>query len=383
MNRSVGYRCFGSFVDFDKRFQGVDPALQEKILSFKHVSAEELKSMEVPEGEVKLLSTGLYDGYTTEQIAADFLNEGEVVTIPSGGAPNIKYYNGKFVDSGNILCSAKDDGVCLKYVYYGLRANKHLLETNVKGASIKHPQMAEIWRIKMPDIPVGDQQLVVDELDSISSVITNKQLQVIELDRLAQAIFHDMFGTPEGNEKGFDVEVMDDVVLYQGGSQPDKKYFEYEPSDDNIRLIQIRDYKTDKYVTYIPKSLARRFCSADDIMIGRYGPPIFQVLKGLEGAYNVALMKAIPKKGEREFIRYFLKQDCLRQYLENFSKRVAGQDGIQMDKLKAYPFPYPPEDLQKEFVHKVTEIDEQKGLIQRSIEEFENLLTQRIEFHFA
>jgi type I restriction enzyme S subunit len=28
----------------------------------------------------------------------------------------------------------------------------------------------------------------------------------------------------------------------------------------------------------------------------RYGPPIFQILRGIEGAYNVALMKAIPKE---------------------------------------------------------------------------------------
>ena len=41
---------------------------------------------------------------------------------------------------------------------------------------------------------------------------------------------------------------MDEVISFQGGSQPDKKYFEYEPKTDNIRLIQIRDYKTDDYI---------------------------------------------------------------------------------------------------------------------------------------
>ena len=36
------------------------------------------------------------------------INEGEVITIPTGGAPNLKYYKGKFVDSGNILLSARE-----------------------------------------------------------------------------------------------------------------------------------------------------------------------------------------------------------------------------------------------------------------------------------
>lgn len=147
---------------------------------------------------------------------------------------------------------------------------------------------------------------------------------------------------------------------FQGGSQPDKKYFEYEPTEDNIRLIQIRDYKTDKYITYIPKAMAKRFCTADDIMIGRYGPPIFQILQGIEGSFNVALMKATPKMGNKEFIRYFLKQDYLLHYLEGLSQRTAGQDGIQMDKLKAYPFPMPPTEAQEEFATFIVQLNKSK-----------------------
>ena len=127
--------------------------------------------------------------------------------------------------------------------------------------------------------------------------------------------------------------------------------------------IQIRDYKTDKFVTYIPKNMVKRYCYADDIMIGRYGPPIFQILQGIEGSYNVALMKAIPKKGNKEFIRQFLKQDCLLHYLEGLSKRTAGQDGIQMDKLKQYPFPYPPIELQEQFAHFAEQTDKSKVLL--------------------
>ena len=271
------------------------------------------------------------------------------------------------------------------YLYYYLLSDvgQSRLKSKITGSAQGGINSTNLKEIIVPVCSKDAQGNVVEELNSISSIIEDKRTQLIELDKLGQAIFHDMFGAPEKNEKGFPLLTMDDVVQFQGGSQPDKKYFEYEPSDDNIRLIQIRDYKTNKYITYIPKALARRFCSADDIMIGRYGPPIFQVLKGLDGAYNVALMKAIPKKGEKEFVRYFLKQDCLRIYLENFSQRVAGQDGIQMDKLKIYPFPFPPIELQKQFTEKLRVIEEQQLQIKQSIKEFENLLAQRMEFHFA
>ena len=104
-----------------------------------------------------------------------------------------------------------------------------------------------------------------------------------------------------------------DVCQLVGGSQPPKSVFSKSKTVDNIRLIQIRDYKSDNHVVYIPRAQARRFCSADDVMIGRYGPPLFQILRGLDGAYNVALMKAVPDESQlsRDFLFYFLKHSTI------------------------------------------------------------------------
>ncbi|MEZ8535028.1 restriction endonuclease subunit S [Vibrio cyclitrophicus] len=136
---------------------------------------------------------------------------------------------------------------------------------------------------------------------------------------------------------------IDDNISFSGGAQPPREVFKFEPEEGYIRLIQIRDYKTDKFVTYVPEKLAKKFCSVDDVMIGRYGPPIFQILRGIEGAYNVALIKAIPKDGvDKEFMYYFLKRDPLLRVIESYSQRTSGQTGIEMDVLKAYPMHLPP-----------------------------------------
>ena len=220
----------------------------------------------------------------------------------------------------------------------------------LENALIRIPEMCE-------QIEIASKITKVDELIGFHK----QQLNV--LDTLIKSRFIELFGDPVINPKGFPCYTVGEVIDFQGGSQPDKKYFEYEASPGNIRLIQIRDYKSDKYITYIPKTMAKRFCTADDIMIGRYGPPIFQILKGIEGSFNVALMKATPKMGNREFVRQFLKQDCLLEYLEGLSQRTAGQDGIQMDKLKAYPFPYPPMELQEQFAAFVEQTDKSKFYI--------------------
>jgi len=117
-------------------------------------------------------------------------------------------------------------------------------------------------------------------------------------------------------------------------------------------LIQIRDYKTDKYIVYIPKEKARRFCSNDDVMIGRYGPPLFQILRGIEGAYNVALMKAEPNENfiSKDFLFYFLKNGHILQYIINASNRAAGQIGLNKKTLEPYSIAFPSIDRQAELV---------------------------------
>ena len=142
-----------------------------------------------------------------------------------------------------------------------------------------------------------------------------------------------------------------DLIEFEGGSQPDKSVFRSSWKPGYIRLIQIRDYKTDKYEIYVPTNLARRFCIENDIMIGRYGPPIFQILRGLSGAYNVALIKAIPgPEIDRSYAYYFLKQDKLFAFIEKLSQRSSGQTGVDLKELRAYPLPLPPTKAEQEAI---------------------------------
>lgn len=152
--------------------------------------------------------------------------------------------------------------------------------------------------------------------------------------------------------KDWEIKNFEDVCELIGGSQPSKDEFIFEPKEGYIRLIQVRDYRTDKFRTFISKEKAKKLCSKEDIMIGRYGPPIFGIFKGLEGAYNVALMKAKVNERicDRDYFFLFLKTDKLREFVEHSSKRAAGQDGVRKELLDKYPVPLPPLSEQKRIV---------------------------------
>ncbi len=159
--------------------------------------------------------------------------------------------------------------------------------------------------------------------------------------------------------KGWATTPIGGICEIIGGSQPPKTNFAYEPRTGYVRFIQIRDYKSDNHLTYIPSQLARRFCTKDDVMIGRYGPPLFQILRGIQGAYNVALMKAVPISGEvldRDFLFYQLQNPPLRNYIIQSSERTVGQDGVRKDLLEAYEVALPPVGEQRRIVAKLEKL---------------------------
>jgi len=93
-------------------------------------------------------------------------------------------------------------------------------------------------------------------------------------------------------------------------------------------------------------------------MIGRYGPPIFQILRGLEGAYNVALMKAEPNAEilDKEYLYWYLQNYKLFNYIDAGSDRTAGQTGVNKKYLESYPILVPPLDEQIEISRRVKEL---------------------------
>lgn len=139
-------------------------------------------------------------------------------------------------------------------------------------------------------------------------------------------------------------DMIGDHVRFEGGTQPPRNTFIFEEQPEYIRLVQTRDFKTDKYKTYIPKTERHKTFCETDVMIGRYGPPVFQIYRGLSGAYNVALIKASPrsKNIDPDFMYYTLKQDRLFQLIDSLSRRSSGQTGVDMEALKSFPLPLPP-----------------------------------------
>ncbi|BFU92237.1 MAG: hypothetical protein NTAFB01_34240 [Nitrospira sp.] len=152
-------------------------------------------------------------------------------------------------------------------------------------------------------------------------------------------------------KKGWETKKLGEVCEFEGGSQPPKSQFIYETRPGYVRFLQIRDFASDKNITFIPESKKNRLCNTTDILIGRYGASVGKILTGKAGAYNVALMKTLSNLEvlRREWFYSYLLSDEFQERLMNVAARSA-QDGFSKEDIFNFPVPIPPLPEQRRIV---------------------------------
>lgn len=158
---------------WNKKFNGVEKAKQKKIVPIKCILASEFEKIKQNSGNVKYIATGISgkEQYTTEELAGNYLSEGEVVCIPGGGTPNVKYHNGKFITSGNYISTSLDKSILNnKFLYYYLDSKIKNLAKFYRGSGIKHPDMSKVLELTIPLPPVRVQEEIVKILDKFTDL---------------------------------------------------------------------------------------------------------------------------------------------------------------------------------------------------------------------
>ncbi|EFB2805387.1 TPA: restriction endonuclease subunit S [Escherichia coli] len=286
---------------------------------------------------------------------------GAITWAPSGGW---------IIDTAYYVEIKDNNKLDLRYLFYilsGIDLTKKTITTSIPG--LNRDDLYDTF-IKLP--PFEEQKRIVDLLDKAEGIRQKREQSIKLADDFLRATFATMYGNPITNPKKWPVHLMGEIIEFKGGNQPPKSDFIFEPKQGYIRLVQIRDFKSDKYATYIPQEKAKRIFEVDDVMIARYGPPVFQILRGLSGSYNVALMKASPKENIRKgFIFYLLQLPEYHDVVVKNSERTAGQTGVNLELLNKFNVPLPPIYYQDEILDRLARIEKFKEKIEISLNHLE------------
>jgi type I restriction enzyme S subunit len=266
-----------------------------------------------------------------------------------------------------------------RYLRYFLASpQQQELMFGLASAGATRPALTKVMieNFKIPCPPMGIQIAIADMLSSLDDRIALLYETNATLEAISQALFKSWFvkfepvhakrrgQIPDGMDeatavlfpddfeesvsglvpKGWKTDSLATLMDIAGGTQPPASEFIDSYQDGYIRLIQIRDYETDSHITFIPQTTKLRTTSSDDIMIARYGASVGRICWGLEGAYNVALVRVVCNVEHREYLRTYLMSSAFQLRLAAISGRSA-QAGFNKDDIASFKLVVPSQDL--------------------------------------
>ncbi len=358
---------------WDKKFNNVDKKWQPKTIKYKYLLSDELDSLRVDDGDVRILYTGKDVGFTTEELAGDRLSEGEIISIPWGGIPTVKYHKGKFVTGDNRIATSNDiDKLTNKYLYYFMRGNIHEIASYYRGASLKHPCMKDILKMTISYPSVQEQDKICGQFDVLEQIIEVRKQELQLLDDLIKARFIELFGDPKVNPKQHPVSALSEYIEFlTSGSRGWAKYCTDDGNEWFITIKNVKDCRISidnmQPVNAPDNAEARRTkVQEGDLLIsitadlGRTGVVTKEIAE--HGAYINQHLTCIRLNKEilnPLYVAHFMESAAGKEQFESKNQSVV-KAGLNFNSINSLRIMVPPMSIQEEFISFVAEVDKSK-----------------------
>jgi len=286
------------------------------------------------------------------------------------------------------------------YFYFCSPSFKRFLISIGNGANINNIKYSDIAKnvIAIPSLDV--QKTIISELDLINNLILIKKSQLNNLDLLTQSIFHEMFGDPVENEKGWNVKKLNEISSLicngntpKGGSEVyvKKGYLFLRSQNVWKNRLELDD------VAYIDEEthskLKKSVLMHNDLLITKTGRINTEnsslgraaLFEGEDRSANInghVYLVRLKENMVHKFVLYILISNSYRELIRKTC--VGGIDKRQLnrDHIEDFPIIFPPIDMQKLYVKKIEKIEQQKKQLNSTISDLETLLASRMQYWF-
>ena len=279
------------------------------------------------------------------------------------GAINVS--SGKCYINGNAMCVDNlSEEYAIDFVAYFL---KHYdFSGIITGAA--QPQITQngLAKIFIPKMSIAEQNYIASNLRKIEKSITLKEQELHALDDLVKSRFIEMFGDPQSNDKQFPTKrVIDIVTLQRGHDLPVQ-------NRDNSGVIPVYGSNGVLGVHNISK------CSRG-IITGRSGT-IGEVYVSEEPFWplNTTLYSIDTHDNNLVYLKYLLIFFDLKRFMSG-----AGVPTLNRNEFHGKDIMDVPIVLQNEFAEFVKLTDKSKFIVQKQIEDLQELLDSKMDEYFG
>ena len=255
----------------------------------------------------------------------------------------------------------------LRHVLTSDRFHQAFMQTvSGVGGSLLRARPSYVAEIEVPLPPIAEQRRIAAVLDAAEGLRAKRRQALAKLDSLTQAVFHDMFGDPVRNERGWPVHSLAEACLKIqigpfGSLLHKSDYVEGGiPLVNPMHIVEggIRPHvgqtiNSEKYT-----QLKRYHMEVGDVVMGRRGEMGRVAIVGAHEAGYVCgsgslYMRPDPACVIPRYIAAVLSSTRARRRLENSAQGVTMLN-LNSDIVGNFVLGLPPIELQQEFSSKST-----------------------------
>jgi len=297
----------------------------------------------------------------------------------------------KFLIAWNLfVVKLKADMVRPQYLQHYLNYLQKLsyYDRLLTGGTVKFINKTKMANIEIPLPKVEIQEHIAGILDKVQEIIVCHKKQIEELDNLIKATFFHMFGDIMLNENQWNIVRISDICenkiqSLKCNESSDIAYIDIS-SVNNIdkEIVSVQNINSD-----IAPSRAKQILEPYDILVSTVRPNLNSVainnvsterlVIGSTGYCVLRCKDAINYK----YLFQITKSDYFINELVSVAKG-ASYPAVNNSDVKNVNIPLPPIDLQNKFADIVTNIEEQKTIVKKSLAESENLFNSLMSKYF-
>lgn len=275
--------------------------------------------------------------------------------------------------------------ICLpRFLMYALRGKRTYIENRAKGVAQKGIYLKEVSDIDIYIPDISNQEIIINKLDKVNTIIKLRQEELLALDNLIKARFVEMFGDCTNM-----ISLSDLCLIITDGTHQSPKF-----QHEGIPFILVSNlskntvtYDTDKFIsaeTY--KELYKRTpIEIGDILlstVGSYGHPAV-VVEDRKFLFQRHIAYLKPKSdilNSYYMHGALLSPGCQRQ-IEEKVKGIA-QKTLNLSEIRKIRIPVPSLDLQKQYADFVHQVNKSKVAVQKALDETQMLFDSLMQEYF-
>lgn len=325
-------------------------------------------------------------GYTDEKDGIYRASENPVIIFDDFTA-NCKYvdFDFKVKSSAMKILHKVNENDNLRYYFYAMQA------IDYTPFSHKRVWISEFSKFKIKKRSVVEQNKITADLDNVVNAINNANERLNSLDELIQSRFVEMFGDPVSNPNGWEKKSLSDEADIKIGSFGSLLHKEDYVTGGHalVNPSHIIDGKitTDEKLTVTDEKYAELesyHLEIGDVVMGRRGEMGRCAVVDQTGLLCGTGSLLIRSRGElsADYIQKIISFPSFKRTIEDMA---VGQTMLNLNVpiVSSFQIIKPPKAIQDEYYFFVAQIDRLKLIVQKQINNLQELLDSKMDKYFG